>query len=87
MQQVIRQTTGVVHSDEEMLHLALDGEFIEVKPAGFIGATQPAARHDMLAAHGVVSTTIKPPKLVTTDPGVIVDARTAHNAKVTLALT
>ncbi|WP_072053099.1 PAAR domain-containing protein [Hymenobacter terrenus] len=87
MQQVIRQTTGVVYGEEELLHLALAGGFIEAKAAGFIGATQPEARHDMLAVHGVASTTVRPPKLVTIDPEVIATARTAHNASLTRALT
>ena len=63
MQQVIRQTTGVVYEEDELLHLAVAGGFVQAKPARLIGATGPQARHDMLAAHGVTSTTLAPPKL------------------------
>lgn len=86
MQQVIRQTTGVVHSEEEMLHLALAGGFVRRKPAGFIGGTGPRARHDMLAAHGVASTTVAPPAWETDEPENIAAARSAHNAATKQAL-
>lgn len=86
MQQVIRQATGVVYSEEEMLHLALNGGFIEAKPSGYIGATQPEARHDMLASHGVASTTIVPPTIETGDETAITAIRDAHNTRVKAAL-
>ena len=88
MQQVIRQTTGVVHEEDELLQLAVAGGFVEAKPAGLIGATGPQARHDMLAAHGIASTTVVPPKLDgIEDETVIAAARAAHNEATKRALT
>ena len=88
IQQVIRQTTGVAHEEDALLHLAVYGGFVRPKPTGFIGATVPAARHDMLAAHGVASTTVAPPRqLSQEDKAAGKSLNQVHNANVKSALT